>query len=61
MKKFKIEIQEVRQTICDIEAETIEEALEIAEEEWYDGKIVLGIADFKEINIKEFKNEKEIK
>lgn len=61
MKKFKIEIQETLQTICDIEAETIEEALEIAEENWYDAKIVLTSEDFKEVNFKEFKNEKEIK
>ena len=41
MKTFKITIEEMVSETFDIEAETIEEAMEIAEEQYYEGSLAL--------------------
>lgn len=41
MKIFKITIEETVSETFDIEAETMEEAMEIAEERYYEGSLVL--------------------
>lgn len=41
MKKFRITIEEIVSEQFEIEAETLEEAMEIAEEEYNEGLLVL--------------------
>lgn len=55
MKKFEIEIEEISQRVEDIKANSIEEALEIAEEKYSRGEIVLDYEDFKGHEIREYR------
>lgn len=57
MSKFSIEIEEISQRVEDIEADNIEEALEIAEEKYSKGEIVLDYQDFKDHEIREYRNQ----
>ena len=45
MKTFKIHIEETISDTFTVEAETIEEAMEIAESNYYDGEFVLAPGD----------------
>ncbi len=42
MKKFKVTIEEHISETFEIEADSLEEAMELAEERYYDGEYVLG-------------------
>lgn len=55
MKKFKVEIEELLQRVVEIEANTVEEAISIAQDEYRKEKYVLSDSDFKEVNFYEFK------
>ena len=53
MKIFKIEITELLQRIIEVEADCIENALEIIEQKYKSEEIILDNSDFIECKIKE--------
>lgn len=57
MPKFNIEIQEVLKRTVEIEADSLWEATEIAEEMYNNEEIVLDADDFAYMDIQEAKNE----
>lgn len=57
MPKFKVEIEEISQRVEEIEANNLEEALDKAEERYSTGEIVLDYEDFKEHEIREYRNQ----
>ena len=57
MKTYKIEVEEIMQNVYDIEANSLEEAINIAEEKYRNQKIVLDYNAIKETNFREFKDE----
>ncbi len=54
MKKFEIEIEEILQRVEEVEAETLEEALNIVDEKYDNQDIVLDYEDFKAHEIREY-------
>lgn len=57
MKKvFQIEIEEILQHVYDIEADTLDEAINIVEDKYYNQEYVLYAEDFKGVEFREFKN-----
>lgn len=56
MKKFQVEIEEISQRVEEVEANDLEEALEIIEEKYDSGKIVLDYEDFKDYEIREYRD-----
>lgn len=54
MPKFQVEIEEILQRVEDVEAESLEEALDIVEEKYDNQDIVLNYEDFKEYEIREY-------
>lgn len=57
MKKFQIEIEEILQRVEEIESESLEEALDIAEDRYSEQEIVLDYEDFKGHEIREYRNQ----
>ncbi len=57
MPKFKVEIEEISQRVEDIEADNLEEALDKAEEKYSTGEIVLDYEDFKDHEVREYRNQ----
>lgn len=57
MPKFKIEIEEISQRVEEIVADDLEEALDKAKEKYSTGEIVLDYEDFKEHEIREYRNQ----
>ncbi len=57
MKTYKIEVEEILQNVYDIEANSLEEAIDIAEEKYRSEEIVLDYNALKETNFREFKDE----
>lgn len=55
MPKYKIEIEETLQRVEEIDANNLEEALEIAEEKYRNNEIELDYNDFKGHEIKEYR------
>lgn len=55
MPKFKIEIEETLQRVENIEANDLEQALEIAKNKYISEEIVLDSTNFKKYNIREYK------
>ena len=53
MPTFKIEIKEVLRRTVEIEAESVDEAINIAEDMYNDAEIVLDADDFAYTDIKE--------
>ena len=58
MKKFQIEIEEILQHVYEIEAETLESAIDIAGERYRKEEYILSPEDLKETNISEYEEEK---
>ena len=56
-KTFKIEIEEVLQDVYEIEASSIDEAIDIAEERYRNSEYVLDYNSLKETNFREYKTE----
>lgn len=54
MKKYKIEIEEILQKVFDIEAESLDEALNIAEDKYREGEYELSPETIKEINFRPY-------
>lgn len=52
--KFNIEIEEIFQRVVQVEANSIEEAIDIVEKKWNDGEIVLDSEDFMDRNVRDF-------
>lgn len=59
MKTYKIEVEEILQNVYDIEANSLEEAIDIAEEKYHNEEIVLDYNTLKETNFREYKDELE--
>lgn len=59
MKTYKIEIEEILQEVYEIEAESLEDAISIAEEKYYSGEYELSPETVKERNFREYKDELE--
>ncbi len=57
MKTYKIEIEEILQETYEIEANSLEEAIDIAEEKYRSEEIILDYNALKETNFREFKDE----
>lgn len=57
MPKFQVEIEEISQRVEEIEANNLEEALDKAEEKYSIGEIVLDYEDFKDHEIREYRNQ----
>jgi len=57
MKKFQIEIEEILQNVFEIEAESLHEAIDIAQERYRTGEYELNENDLKETNFTEYENE----
>lgn len=57
MKTYKIEVEEILQNVYDIEANSLEEAIDIAEEKYRSEEIILDYNALKETNFREFKDE----
>ncbi len=53
MKTYKIEVEEILHDICEINANSLEEAISIAEEKYLNEEIVLDYSNFKETNYRE--------
>lgn len=56
MKKFQIEIEEISQRVEDVEANSLEEALEKIEDKYTAGEIVLDYEDFKDHEVREYRD-----
>lgn len=57
MEKFKIEIEEVLQKVVEVEANTKDEAIDIAKNLYKNEEIVLDETDFKGVEFSEYKYE----
>lgn len=57
MKTYHIEIEEILQNVYDIEANSLEEALDVAEEKYNAEEIVLSPETIQETNFREYKDE----
>lgn len=56
MKNYKVEIEEILQNVYDIKANSIEEAINIAQERYYDEEYMLDEKNLKETNFREYPN-----
>ena len=56
MKVYQIEVEEILQNVYEIEANSLEEALDIAEERYRNQEIELDYNSLKETNYREFED-----
>lgn len=54
--KFNIEVEEIFQRVIQVEADSLEEAIKNVQQKWYDGEIVLDSEDFKDGDVREYKD-----
>ena len=57
MRTYKVEIEEILQNVYDIEANSLEEAINIAEERYRNEEYILEAEDLKKPNFREYKDE----
>lgn len=57
MKKYQIEIEEILQHVFEIEANSLGEAIDIAQEKYRNEEYILNSDDWKETNYREYKDE----
>lgn len=57
MKTYKVEIEEILQNVYDIEANSLEEAINIAEERYRKEEYILEAEDLKKTNFREYQDE----
>ena len=53
MPKFNVQVKEILRRVVEIEAETLEEAINIVDEMWRNQEIVLDADDFAYVDIAE--------
>lgn len=56
-KTYKIEIEEVLQRIVEIKANSLDEAIDIAQNRYSNQEYVLDYQDYKGVEFSEYKNE----
>ena len=58
-KKYQIEVEEILQKVFEIEADSLEKAIDIAHENYRndEDEYILDHDNFKELNIREYKDE----
>lgn len=59
LKEYEIEVEELLQKVVKIEANSLEEALDIAKEMYSNEEIILDYNDIKDTSFKEFNEENE--
>lgn len=57
MPKFNVQVKEILRRVVEIEAETLEDAINIAEDMYQNEEIVLDADDFAYMKIDEVKDE----
>ena len=57
MKTYKVEIEEILQNVYDIEANSLDEAINIAEERYRNEEYILEAEDLKKTNFREYQDE----
>ena len=57
MPKYKIEITETLQKVVEVEAETLKDAFDIAEDMWNGNEIMLYADDFKGVEFSEYEED----
>lgn len=60
MKLYHIEIEEILQQVCDIEANSLNEAIKKVKEKYYDAEIILEPNKIVETNFREYNYDKNI-
>lgn len=60
MKTYKIEVEEILQNVYDIQANSLEEAIDKAQEMYRNEEIVLDYEAWKETNYREYQDVVEI-
>ena len=56
MKKYLIEVEEILQKVCEIEADSLDDAIDKAQEMYRNENIVLDYEDWKETNYREYQD-----
>lgn len=56
-KEYEIEIEEILQKVVKVKANSLDEALDIAEEKYRNQEYVLDSEDFKGVEFSEYKDE----
>lgn len=56
MAKFQVEVEEILQRVEEVEANDLEEALDIIDEKYYKQEIVLDADDFKGYEVREYRD-----
>ena len=57
MKKFDIEIEETLQKVVSVDANSVDEAIDIVHEMYRNEEIILDENDFKDVEFREYKDE----
>lgn len=56
-KKYKIEIEEISQKVVEIEANSLDEAIDIAQNKYSNQEYILDYEDYKGTEFREYKDE----
>ena len=56
-KMYDIEIEEISQRVVKVKANSLDEALDIVQNKYYNQEYVLDYEDFKGVDFKEYKDE----
>ena len=56
-KEYEIEIEEILQKVVKVEANSLEEAIDIAREKYSNEEYVLDYQDYKDTEFREYKDE----
>lgn len=55
--KYQIEIEELLQKVVEVEADSLDEAIDIVEEKYHDEEYVLDYENFMGVEFREYKDE----
>lgn len=56
-KKYQIEIDEISQKVVEIEANSLDEAIDIVQNKYSNQEIILDYQDYKGVEFREYKDE----